>query len=98
MSARKKKEKPKPSELYLALKTSLRLYHVPFYQLTDEQRRIVKSEVVNEYELQQKILQTAEVAFVKVDEQSLDQSVKCIRNRYPDRKSFDNDLLRNELN
>lgn len=86
-----------PSEIYISFKTSLKLFQVPFSELTDEQRKVVRNDVQKEYELQQKILQTAEVAHVKVDDRTLNQAIDCIRNRYQDSESFDNDLHRNGL-
>ena len=97
MSVFPRKEYLQPSALYISLKISLQRFHAPFSQLTTKQRRIVQREVQKEYDLQQKILNTAEAKQVRVDKHAVNQAVTSIRNRYPDRQSFDTDLRNNGL-
>lgn len=83
---------------YLEFRTALAKYQQPLTQLSMEARAAIHAQALQQWQLEECILESPQASSCHVDEASLAQALAQIRTRYPDHDSYLSDLAANELN
>ena len=84
-------------EAYSLLRTSLALFQKPPAELEDQQLQQVLRQARNEYEIENRVLNTTEAASVVISEQELQRSVAEVRGRFASDEDFAAALAANQL-
>ncbi|MFM8331772.1 MAG: nitrogen fixation protein NifM [Candidatus Methylumidiphilus sp.] len=82
---------------YNRLRTALMLYGKPWAQLDAEELRRVRAQADKEYQIEQRILQSAEAVGVMVGDAEVARALAEIRAKYPDAESFHASLEDSQL-
>ena len=82
---------------YLRLRSALVGFQRTPAELNDDERRIVEQQAVQAYAIEEQVLATSEARDVHVPASVVEQAVRGIIERYPDRVEFETDLERNGL-
>lgn len=85
-------------EPYTLLRASLALFKAPPAQLDAAQLAQARWQAAKEYELESRVLRSAEASRVVISEQELQDAYRQIRDRYGDEDEFLADLRNNRLN
>ncbi len=91
-------DKPIQLETYNLLRAALSLFKKSPNELAEAELRQAKTQALNEFKIESRVLNTPEAAAVIITEQELQQAYQEIRDRYDDEAAFFNDLERNRLN
>jgi len=91
-------DKTVPPETYNVLRTALLLFKKSPYELADLELAQAKSQALNEFKLESRVLNSPEASAVIITEQELQQAYQEIRDRYEDETVFLSDLDKNQLN
>jgi len=92
-----KTEKPTELETYNLLRASLSLFKKSPNDLADEELKQAKIQALNEYKIENKVLNAPEAASVVISEHELQRAYQEIRDRYEDETAFLSDLRKNQL-
>ncbi|MFI3156158.1 MAG: nitrogen fixation protein NifM [Methylococcaceae bacterium] len=91
-------EKPIQLETYNLLRAALSLFKKSPDELAEAELLQAKTQALNEFKIESRVLNTPEAAAVIITEQELQQAYQEIRGRYDDEAAFFSDLARNKLN
>jgi nitrogen fixation protein NifM len=86
-----------PSLPYNQLKFSLQMFHRPLNELEKSEYEAVKTRAEAECTLERKILTSAEGMKMKVAQESIEEAIAAIANRYESPEAFQNDLRANNM-
>lgn len=86
-----------PSLPYNQLKFSLQMFHHPLNELEKSEYEAVKTRAEAECTLERKILTSAEGMKMKVAQESIEEAIAAIANRYESPEAFQNDLRANNM-
>jgi peptidyl-prolyl cis-trans isomerase C len=89
---------PVPLETYTLLRAALSLFKKPPAELTEDELIQAKTQALNEFSIEDRVLNSPEAAAVIVTEQELQRAFQEIRDRYDDEDAFFSDLEKNQLN
>lgn len=90
-------EKPIQLETYNLLRAALNLFKKSPNELAEAELQQAKTQALNEFKLESRVLNTPEAAAVIITEQELQQAYQEIRDRYDDEAAFFSDLEKNQL-
>jgi peptidyl-prolyl cis-trans isomerase C len=91
-------EKPVQLETYNLLRAALALFKKSPYELADAELQQAKTQALNEFRIESRVLNAPEAAAVLITEQELEQAYQEICGRYDDEAAFFSDLEKNQLN
>lgn len=91
-------EKPVQLETYNLLRAALTLFKKSPAELAEAELSQAKTQALNEFRIESRVLNTPEAAAVIITEQELQQAYQEILNRYDDEAAFFSDLEKNQLN
>ncbi len=91
-------EKPVQLETYNLLRAALTLFKKSPAELAEAELSQAKTQALNEFRIESRVLNTPEAAAVIITEQELQQAYREIRDRYDDEAAFFSDLEKNQLN
>jgi len=91
-------EKPIQLDTYNLLRAALSLFKKSPYELEEAELQQAKTQALNEFRIESRVLNTPEAAAVIITEQELQQAYQEIRGRYDDEDAFFSDLEKNQLN
>lgn len=87
-----------PVDTYTLLRAALSLFKKPPAELTEEELVQAKTQAVNEFSIEGRVLNSPEAAAVIVTEQELQRAFQEIRERYDNKNAFFSNLEKNQLN
>ncbi|TAN66019.1 MAG: nitrogen fixation protein NifM [Methylobacter sp.] len=90
-------EKPIQLETYNLLRAALSLFKKSPNELAEAELQQAKTQALNEFRIESRVLNTPEAAAVIITEQELQQAYQEIRDRYEDEAVFLGDLEKNQL-
>ncbi len=90
-------EQPVQLETYNLLRAALSLFKKSPNELAEAELSQAKTQAVNEFRIESKVLNTPEAAAVIITEQELQQAYQEIRDRYDEEDAFLSDLEKNQL-
>ncbi|MDP1771911.1 MAG: nitrogen fixation protein NifM [Methylobacter sp.] len=90
-------EKPVQLETYNLLRAALTLFKKSPAELAEAELSQAKTQALNEFRIESRVLNTPEAAAVIITEQELQQAYQEIRDRYDDEEAFFSDLEKNRL-
>ena len=93
-----KVKQPAPLETYTLLKTALSLFKKSPADLAEDELKRAKLQALNEFNIENRVLNAPEAAAVFITEQELQLAFQEIRDRYDDEDAFFSDLKKNQLN
>ncbi len=82
-------DKPAPQETYNLLRAALSLFKKSPNELTETELSQARTQALNEFRIESRVLNTPEAAAVIITEQELQQAYQEIRNRYDDDDCMD---------
>lgn len=91
-------EKPVQLETYNLLRAALALFKKSPDELADAELQQAKTQALNEFKIESRVLNSPEAAAVVITEQELEQAYQEIRGRYDAEDTFFSDLEKNQLN
>ncbi len=91
-------EKPIQLDTYNLLRAALSLFKKSPYELEEAELQQAKTQALNEFRIESRVLNAPEAAAVIITEQELQQAYQEIRGRYDDEDAFFSDLEKNQLN
>ncbi len=91
-------EKPIQLDTYNLLRAALSLFKKSPYELEEAELQQARTQALNEFRIESRVLNTPEAAAVIITEQELQQAYQEIRGRYDDEDAFFSDLEKNQLN
>ncbi len=86
-----------PPETYNLLRAALSLFKKSPGELTESELSQAKTQALNEFRIESRVLNTPEAAAVVITEQDIQLAFQEIRDRYDDEQAFLNDLEKNRL-
>jgi len=90
-------EQPVQLEIYNLLRAALSLFKKSPYELAEAELSQARTQAVNEFRIESKVLNTPEAAAVIITEQELQQAYQEIQGRYSSEDAFLGDLEKNRL-
>lgn len=90
-------EKTIQLETYNLLRAALALFKKSPNELAEEELQQAKTQALNEFKIESRVLNTPEAASVIITEQELQRAYQEIRGRYDDEVAFLSDLEKNQL-
>ncbi len=93
-----KTDKPAHLDTYSLLRAALALFKKTPAELAEAELKQAKIQALNEFKIENKVLNAPEAAAVIITEHELQQAYQEIRDRYHDEDSFFSDLEKNQLN
>jgi len=90
-------EKPIQLEPYNLLRAALALFKKSPNDLTEAELQQAKTQALNEFRIESRVLNTPEASAVIITEQELQQAYQEIQGRYNDEEAFFSDLKKNQL-
>ncbi len=90
-------EHPVQLETYNLLRAALSLFKKSPNELTETELSQARTQALNEFRIESRVLNTSEAAAVIITEQELQQAYQEIRNRYDGEDAFFSDLMKNQL-
>lgn len=91
-------EKPAQPATYNLLRAALSLFKKSPNELAEAELSQAKTQALNEFKLESRVLNTPEAAAVIITDKELQQAYQEIRDRYIDDDAFFSDLEKNQLN
>ena len=91
-------EKPAQLETYNLLRAALSLFKKSPAELAEAELKQAKLQALNEFRIENRVLNAPEAAAVIITEQELQLAYQEIRDRYDDEDAFFSDLEKNQLN
>ncbi len=90
-------EKPVQLETYNLLRAALNLFKKSPGELAEAELQQAKTQALNEFRIESRVLNTPEASAVIITEQELQQAYQEVQGRYDDEAAFLSDLAKNQL-
>jgi len=90
-------DKPAHPETYNLLRAALTLFKKSPAELAEDELSKAKTQALNEYSIESRVLNTPEASSVIITEQEIQQAYQEILDRYDDEDAFFSDLEKNQL-
>ncbi|MGZ5011501.1 MAG: nitrogen fixation protein NifM [Methylobacter sp.] len=90
-------EKPVQPATYNLLRAALTLFRKSPHELAEPELQQAKSQALNEFRIESRVLNTPEASAVIITDQELQQAYQEIQGRYEDEAAFSSDLEKNRL-